>query len=176
MIKWFISLSNTDRISLIALIMSTISLSISFINLGVFLISRRKKIEINLISYRIVKIKSFYIHQFNVQILNKSQLPISIANINCNNISCPKTPHLIKEESYTTITKEKEYIKTMTFNFPINLSSLEGVSGFLEFKSKEVFDISNLNFKIPTNRGLIKDIEVNVSDAVKDEDIFPYTV
>lgn len=176
MINWFSTLSNTDKISFIALIVSTISLSLSFINIAFLLVSKLKKLEISLISYRIVKLRDFYFHQFQVQILNNSQLPISVKSIGCNNIFSPKTPYLVKETSYKNSDGTKEHVKTMTFSFPINLSSLEGTSGYLEFKSKSKINIDSLTLDLFTNRGKISKIKVDTTNAIKDSEYNPYSV
>lgn len=176
MINWFLELSNADRISFVALIISTISLLLSLSNLIILFISKFKKLEINLVSYRIVKLKDFYFHQFQIQILNKSQLPISIKSISCNDIFSPKMPHLVKESNHTNSAGIKESIKTMTFPFPINLSSLEGTSGYLEFKSISKIELSALYLDVFTNRGKISKVKVDTSHAVKDTSYNPYTV
>lgn len=176
MFNFFASLSDSDKISLFSLIVAILSLILSLVNLAVLLISRHKKLEINLISYRIVKLKDFYFHQFQVQILNKSQLPISIKSISCNNIYSPKVPYLVKEESLKNKSGIKEYLKTMTFSFPINLSSLEGISGYLEFKSINKIDLNSLKLDVFSNRGKIPNIEVDTHDAIKDSSYNPYSV
>ena len=176
MYNYFISLSTSEKISLLSLIIATISIILSLINFIHLLISKHKKLEIDLITYRIVKLRDFYFHQFQIQIHNKSQLPISIKSISCNHINSPRTPYLIKEETYKNISGNKESIKTMTFSFPINLSSLEGTCGYLEFKSVNRFDINSLDFNVFTNRGKISKIKVCTQSAIKDDEYTPYSV
>ena len=176
MFDYFVLLSVSDKISFISLIVAILSALLSLTNFVILLIARHKKLEINLISYRIVKLKNFYFHQFQVQILNKSQLPISIKSISCNNIYSPRVPYLVKEESFKNSSGNKEYLKTMTFSFPINLSSFEGVSGYLEFKSKDKIDLNSLKFDVFSNRGKLHNIEVDTRDAIKDTAYNPYSV
>lgn len=176
MYDYFVSLSTADKMSLLSLIIATISIILSLINFICLIISRHKKLEIDLITYRIVKLRDFYFHQFQIQIHNKSQLPISIKGISCNKINSPKTPYLVKEETYKDRAGNKESIKTMTFSFPINLSSLEGTCGYLEFKSSDKFDINSLKFNAFTNRGKISKIKVDIQSAIKDDEYTPYSV
>lgn len=176
MFDYFISLSDSDKFSLISLAIAIISILLSLINFVILLISRHKRLEINLVSYRIVKLKDFYFHQFQVQILNKSQLPISIKGISYNNIYSPRAPYLVKEETFKNSLGNKEYIKTMTFPFPINLSSLEGTSGYLEFKSKDQININSLRLNVFTNRGKLAKVKVNINNAIKDNEYNPYSV
>lgn len=176
MFDYFISLSDSDKFSLISLAISIISILLSLINFIALLISKHKKLEINLVSYRIVKLKDFYFHQFQVQILNKSQLAISIKSISYNDIYSPRTPYLVKEETYKNSLGNKEYVKTMTFHFPINLSSLEGTSGYLEFKSKDQININSLKLNVFTNRGKLAKVKVNINNAIKDNEYNPYSV
>lgn len=176
MFNFFESLSASDKISLISLVIAILSAILTLINFVILLVARQKKLEINLISYRIVKLKDFYFHQFQVQILNKSQLPISIKCISCNNIYSPRVPYLVKEEIIKNSSGNKEYLRTMTFSFPINLSSFEGVSGYLEFKSNDKIDINSLKLDISSNRGKLFNIEVDTHDAIKDSTYTPYSV
>lgn len=176
MFDYFMSLSDADKFSLVSLVIAIISILLSLINFISLLISRHKKLEINLISYRIVKLKDFYFHQFQVQILNKSQLAISIKSISCNKIYSPRVPYLVKEESFKNSSGNKEYIKTMTFSFPINLSSLEGTSGYLEFKSKDQINIDTLKLNVFTNRGKISKVKVNIKNAIKDTEYKPFSI
>lgn len=176
MFDYFISLSDSDKFSLISLAISIISILLSLINFIALLISKHKKLEINLVSYRIIKLKDFYFHQFQVQILNKSQLAISIKSISYNDIYSPRTPYLVKEETYKNSLGNKEYVKTMTFHFPINLSSLEGTSGYLEFKSKDQININSLRLNVFTNRGKLAKVKVNIDNAIKDNEYNPYSV
>ena len=176
MFEYFVLLSASDKISFISLVVAILSALLSLTNFVILLISRHKKLEINLISYIIVKLKDFYFHQFQVQILNKSQLPISIKSISCNNIYSPRVPYLVKEESFKNSSGNKEYLKTMTFSFPINLSSFKGVSGYLEFKSKDKIDLNSLEFDVFSNRGNLNDIEVDTHDAIEDSVYNPYSV
>lgn len=176
MFDYFISLSNSDKFSLISLAIAVISILLSLINFIALLISKHKKLEINLVSYRIVKLKDFYFHQFQVQILNKSQLAISIKSISYNDIYSPRTPYLVKEETFKNSLGNKEYIKTMTFHFPINLSSLEGTSGYLEFKSKNQINIETLKLNVFTNRGKLSKVKVNINNVIKDNEYKPYSV
>ena len=56
----------------------------------------------------------------------------------------------------------------MTMEFPVNLNSLEGKSGYLEFKSDVELKLEDLMFSIYTNRGTIENLKINI-DKVKEE-------
>ena len=52
--------------------------------------------------------------------------------------------------------------------FPVNLNSLEGKSGYLEFKSDIELNLEDLMFSVYTNRGTIENLQINI-DKVKEE-------
>lgn len=56
----------------------------------------------------------------------------------------------------------------MTMEFPINLNSLEGKSGYLEFKSDIELNLEDLMFSVYTNRDTIENLKINI-DKVKEE-------
>lgn len=56
----------------------------------------------------------------------------------------------------------------MTMEFPVNLNSLEGKSGYLEFKSDIELNLEDLMFSVYTNRGTIENLQINI-DKVKEE-------
>ena len=56
----------------------------------------------------------------------------------------------------------------MTMEFPVNLNSLEGKSGYLEFKSDIELNLEDLMFSVYTNRGTIENLKINI-DKVKEE-------
>ena len=149
-------------------IIAILALIISLINLIIYFINNKKKIEINLNTYRFTKLPKGYFYIFNVQIVNKSRTPIAIKGINCNGTDNPPIPYLVKENTRKSGKEILSYEKYMTIEFPVNLNSLEGKSGYLEFKSDVELKLEDLMFSIYTNRGTIENLKINI-DKVKEE-------
>lgn len=158
----------------IAIIISGISLLLSLYNLFYSIFVNRKKINIEFLTYRIVKIKESYIYQFKVSFTNCSRLPISITNISINNnIFCAYGPHLIKVEKIPLVAKESRIEETRTIQFPINLSQLEGKTGYLEFKLPNKLDIEDIILNIFTNRGKLEN-KKPIIQSIKNDTDTPY--
>lgn len=139
----------------LALIISVMSLFLSIYNFLYLLLTRRKKLEFQVLKYKYLPINGYKIYQFQIIITNKSQLPISVSNISTNGIYCKFDPTRITD-------------KVSTISFPITLSSLESKSGWLEFKTQNEIDIHSSYFNIYTSRGLVEDIvpiTENIIDA-----------
>ena len=141
-------------------IIAILALIISLINLIIYFINNKKKIEINLNTYRFTKLPKGYFYIFNVQIVNKSRTPIAIKGINCNGSDNPPIPYLVKENTKRSGKEVLSYEKYMTMEFPVNLNSLEGKSGYLEFKSDVELKLEDLMFSIYTNRGTIENLKI----------------
>lgn len=158
----------------ITILISLISLALSLYNFLYTKLSQRRKLSIEFISYRIVKLKNVYFYQIKMSFTNISHLPISITNISMNNnIFCAYGPHLVKTEKISLISNESRIEETKTIQFPINLSQLEGKTGYLEFKTSEQFDIKDIILNIYTNRGKIKNLKPIIQNIKKDKDT-PY--
>ena len=157
-----------------AIIISGISFLLSLYNFFYSKYVNRKKINIELLTYRIIKIKESYIYQFKISFTNCSRLPISITNIAINNnVFCAYGPHLIKVEKIPLVAKESRIEETSTIQFPINLSQLEGKTGYLEFKIPNKLNIENIILNIYTNRGTLKNNKPIIQSIKKDSDT-PY--
>lgn len=117
---------------------------------------QRKKLKLSVITY------SFYNHcvLMYVSITNCSHLSISISNISIvhDNICypCAFIPKKVKETTHTigkqVVNRKEEY----SIEFPINLSSLAGTSGYLYFdKLPNTYPISptTLTVQVSSNRG-----------------------
>ena len=170
MFQKFISLFKCN----IAIIISGISLLLSLYNFFYSKYVNRKKINIEFLTYRIIKIKESYIYQFKVSFTNCSRLPISITNISINNnVFCAYGPHLIKVEKIPLVANESRIEETRTIQFPINLSQLEGKTGYLEFKMPNKLNIENIILNIYTNRGKLENNKPIIQSIKKDSDT-PY--
>ena len=62
----------------------------------------------------------------------------------------------------------------MTMEFPVNLNSLEGKSGYLEFKSDIELKLEDLMFSIYTNRGTIENLILNIDKAKEETKCSPF--
>lgn len=138
-----------------ALIISIISLFLSIYNFLYLLIVRHKKLGIEILKYRFVRMNGHNIYQFQCIITNKSQLPISISNISINDIYCKFDPTRISDSVSTIV-------------FPIVLNSLEAQSGWLEFKTLNEIDVTSMFFNCYTSRGLVDNIVPNTQNIIDD--------
>lgn len=124
----------------------------------------RKKVTFRIVKiYPIKKTLTLYL-----SIQNRSRLPISIDSMSIviENVSyhCQVPPHVIftvTHRSGQTITDKKDYI---SINFPINLSSLGGASGYIEFDIPQ--EVSKklstpLILEVSTNRGKLPKTELS---------------
>ena len=155
-------------------IIAILALIISIINLIIYFINNKKKIEINLNTYRFTKLPKGYFYIFNVQIVNKSRTPIAIKGVNCNGSDNPPIPYLVKENTRKSGKEILSYEKYMTMEFPVNLNSLEGKSGYLEFKSDVELKLEDLMFSIYTNRGTIENLHLNIDKAKEETAYSPF--
>ena len=62
----------------------------------------------------------------------------------------------------------------MTMEFPVNLNSLEGKSGYLEFKSDRELKLEDLMFSVYTNRGTIENLKLNIDKAKEETRYSPF--
>ena len=134
-------------------IIAILALIISIINLIIYFINNKKKIEINLNTYRFTKLPKGYFYIFNVQIVNKSRTPIAIKGINCNGSDNPPIPYLVKEN---TRKSGKEIIS------------------YLEFKSARELKSEDLMFSVYTNRGTIENLKLNIDKAKEEIQYSPF--
>lgn len=142
----------------LTLVISVISLALSIYNFSYSLYIRHKKLELQILKYRYISMNGYHIYQFQIIIINKSQLPISVNNISTEDIYCKFDPTRITD-------------KVSTFQFPILLNSLEAKSGWLEFKTESEIDINSMYFNFYTSRGLIDDI-VPLTDNIIDNTLY----
>lgn len=152
------------------LIVSITSLILSLYNFFYSIYVRHKKVKINLITYRIKKEKEYLKYNFCINICNCSQLPISITSLCVNNLFCVHNKKYFKRERYTQGNYTMAQEDTFTFQFPINLNSLESVSGYIEFTSNKEIDFNSIIFKVYSNRGCIKKLKPSQLNLVNDED------
>lgn len=154
----------------LSIVISAVSLIISLYNLFYLLYTHHKKIKIDLITYRVIKIKENFKYNFCINISNCSQLPISITSLCVNNSFCVHNKKYLKRERYTQGNHTMAQEDTFTFEFPINLNSLESISGYIEFISNKEINFNNIIFKIYSNRGYIKKLKPTQLNLIKDED------
>ena len=154
-----------DNKDIIAPIVSSIALVLSFYNFLYALFCKRCKVKIIVHNHYF----SDKTHQFFVTIQNCSQLPISISSLQINRLySCVLEPTLVKENIRRSGKEIISRVETKTIPFPINLNSLESRSGYLEFRNIENFDINNFSLSIFTNRRNIKNVKIiNYDDLSK---------
>lgn len=154
----------------LAIIISVISICLSIYNFLYSLYIRRKKIKIDLITFLKRKEKNLYIYNFCINISNCSQLPISINSLCLNDLYCTHNKKYFKRERYSQNGYTMAQEDTFTFQFPINLNSLEAISGYIELSSPTKIDFNDIIFKVYSNRGCIKKLKPSKLNLINDED------
>ncbi len=154
----------------LAILISLISLCLSVYNFLYSLYIRRKKIRIDLVTYLKVREKEHFKYNFCINISNCSQLPISINCLSINNLSCTRNRKYFKRERYSQNGHTMAQEDTFTFQFPINLNSLESTSGYIELISPTEIDFNSMNFKVYSNRGCIKKLKPTKLNLIDDKD------
>ncbi len=147
----------------IALIISIISLLISFYNFIYAYLNKKTKLRISINTHDFHETT----HQFFITIENRSQLPVSISNIKLNkSYYCVLEPTCIRENikysGHDVISRNE--IKTVSF--PISLNPLESRSAYLEFRNVDNFDINHITFSLFTNRKYIKKVKITNFDGL----------
>lgn len=160
------SVFTMDNITLALSIFGSVGTVLTWV-VGFFKNRKRFTIEIN--GYFVSHL-GLLLH---IQFVNKSAVPLAIneiaALINGNEYICEKIPQEVLEVSKkrgSTITSHREYF---SMDFPINLASLCGTSGYLYFSSEqEKFpDVSNeITLIIRTNRGLAVRRKLSLNKAL----------
>lgn len=150
------------------ILISTVSLILSVYNFFYSLYSRQKEISVYIEDSRLVHIHNKYCCYLNLAICNKSQLPISIVKISINSIANSSFNSVLYFENTrkignTIISREE----TKTIQFPINLSNLESINGYVEFKSDKEINLENCYFSLFTNRGIIKKLSPLINNDSK---------
>lgn len=146
----------------IVVLISLISLALSLYNFFYSLICKKCKLKIILHDHLS---NSNNTHQFYVTIQNCSQLPISISSLCINKkYFCLLEPTLVKELTRRTGNTVISRVETKTIPFPINLSSLQSYSGYLEFRNVDNFDKDNFSISVFTNRKAIKNVTIITND------------
>lgn len=153
-----------------AIAISLLSLTLSLYNFFYSLYVRHKKIKIDLITYLTTREKELFRYNFCINISNCSQLPISINSLCINDIFCTHNKTYFKRQRYTQNNYTMVQEDTFTFQFPINLNSLEATSGYIELLSNQELNFNNLNFKVYTNRGCIKNLKSSKLNLINDKD------
>lgn len=117
---------------------------------------QRKKLKLSIITYR----SSQHCVLMYVSITNFSHLSISISNISIvhDNICypCAIIPKKVMDTTHTVGKQIVSYKEEYSIEFPINLSSLAGTSGYLYFdKPPNTYPTSptTLTVQVSSNRG-----------------------
>lgn len=139
-------------ISVLAFIMSLSTWVFTFIN-------QRRKVKLNVEHYYQSGNGNYHFFLFSIE--NRSRLPILITHIylineNQNKLKCQIMP----TEVITTTLKSGNVEKTLksiySIQFPISISSLDGISGYIAFEDRQkVIPVltTDANFEVHTNRG-----------------------
>lgn len=169
-------ISNTSDINVWTIISGVLGIAgfiISLINLIHYFISRKINLEITFLEYAhrnyIKGNRRLIVHY---QINNKSQLPISITNIQVlvNNKLYSEDYETHEILAYKRIAKDvNEYVPTYNKHLPINLDCLQSNSGYLVFSiSEDIFPKidEGLIFQICTNRNKVIQMKFSPNELV----------
>lgn len=148
-------------------ILSISALIISLINLIYLLYTNKKKLIFQITNYTKAKVNNKNFYMFNVNLINKSRLPISVNEISFFNkaeiYTVIKSPRMLSEKSTT---RNKEIIRHQevhSVKFPINITGLTSEQNFIVMYGPETFQCEKVKIIISTNRGKIK-LKINLND------------
>lgn len=156
-------------------IISISAFILSLINTIYLLFSNKKHIDFVINSYSSYKVKNKTFYIFNIEIYNKSRLPISITNIIFNDIhnefQVIKSPRLILEKEKTQNSQIKLHQELHSAKFPININGLSSIQSFIVmYGSNDYKNLTSL-IKVCTNRGKIKK-HINFNNLYYDDASF----
>lgn len=144
-------------------IIAILGLILSLSNSIYILINNRKALEIKEIFYTKRKIKDKIYYEFNMIIINKSVLPISISDIKLQSDSNQYDVKLDKSKVSELKNTNGESTTFYSSSFPINLNGLEASREMLIFSlDKELLTEVN-ELILMTSRGKVN-IEINFQD------------
>lgn len=127
----------------------------------------RFKIRVSILAYTHSAASGNRAYWCNFLFDNLSRSPVAIRRINLligeNPIPCRiDSQAIIRVESKTI---PGEYIMRKTLQFPVNLSGLESISGYVLFVSSETSPLvssTHLNLQVCTNRGTVKKLTLSL--------------
>lgn len=145
-------------------IIAVLGFILSVINICYLIKTNTKSIEIKEIFYTKLNLKDRFFYEFNMIFMNKSRQPISIVDISFINKEkiCSAKLDKTKISSYTD-SKTKAVTTFYSSEFPINFNGLESTREMILFTLTDNIENEEMEFKITTNRGIIKK-KVNFKD------------
>lgn len=151
---------------IISIVLSIISLFLSMINLIYLFVTNRKNLDMIINSYTILHLNDRIYFIFNIELINKSRLPISINEMvieNDNNkYKISKTPNIFMKAKVTSGDIISDRKNASTAIFPINLSGLTSIQKFIFMYGDNDKKLNDINVVINTNRGkIVKEVNFN---------------
>lgn len=148
---------------IISIILSLIAIIVTIINLTIYIYSRKKHINLDILGYSEFEIENKRYLLLSLFIANKSILANSISRISIikdkKEYTCKKNKVLLFEHKTTQIHKDtKEVVfqnEYNTFQYPIRLESYDISHGYIIFEETFSFD-KNEKLTLYTSRGIIK--------------------
>lgn len=147
-------------------ILSISAFIISLINLVYLLITNKKKLKINIINFTIGDVNNKHFYMINVELINKSRLPISINEIiiedNKEKYKIIKSPRMLAEKDRKRNNEIIKHQEIHSTKFPINIAGLSSEQKFIVMYGPKKLKNDNSKIIISTNRGgLIQKVSLN---------------
>ena len=135
-------------------ILSISAFIISLINLVYLVLTNRKNLKINIVNYTIANVNNKNFYMFNIELINKSRLPISI-NDNKEKYKIIKSPRMLAEKDRKRNSEIIRHQEIHSAKFPINVLGLSSEQKFIVMYGPEKIKSNNSIIIISTNRGKI---------------------
>lgn len=148
-------------------ILSILAFTISLINLIYLLVTNKKKLKINIVNFTIGNVNNKHFYMFNVELINKSRLPISVNEIiiedSKEKYKFIKSPRMLAEKDRKRNNEIIKHQEIHSAKFPINIAGLSSEQKFIVMYGPEKIENDSSKVIINTNRGKVtKKINLNM--------------
>lgn len=146
-------------------ILSVAAFILSLFNFIYLIYTNKKRLSFNMIHYTVARINNKFFYMFNIELINKSRLPIAVNEIivkyNDSEYKIIKSPRLLSEKETK---RNKEVVRRQEVHsakFPVNILGLASEQKFLVMYGPEKMN-GEVDLFINTNRGKIsKKVDLN---------------
>lgn len=149
-----------------SVILSIAAFTISLINLIYLLITNNKNLQIGCLNFTVGDISNKHFYMFNIELINKSRLPISINEViikdSKEKYKMIKSPRLLAEKNVQRNGEIIKHQEVHSAKFPINIAGLSSEQKFMVMYGPQQLKDNPSKIIIGTNRGKItKKINLN---------------
>lgn len=159
----------------LSIIISMLALMISIINIIYLVLTNKKKLQFEINNYSSGKVNNKNYYFFDVEIINKSRLPISVNEItiesNKQNYTFIKASRLLLKGETKKGKEVTDRYEIHSIKFPININGLCSEQEFIVMYGPNEFN-DNVKITLKTSRGKIKKKIKNMCSLKIDDNTF----